>query len=272
MYQPAIIMVAPNGARKTKKQHPALPITIEETVAEAARAAAEGATILHAHVRGERGEHVLDPGRYRELIAEMRAKVPRILVQITTEGVGRYGPREQAECVKAVRPKMISLAMREMAGEEQDLDYAREFYDWCRENDVHVQHIVYDEADLVRLFWLQDSGVIGNGRLCILYVLGRFLENRQATPEAIQVFNDVAAGRNPDWFVCAFGSQEHECALAAIQSGGHARVGFENNLLLQDGRVAGGSAELVAELKAAARDSGRPIAGNAQTREILGIR
>ena len=45
------IMVAPNGARLTKADHPTLPVTIEETVAAALAARAAGADGLHAHVR-----------------------------------------------------------------------------------------------------------------------------------------------------------------------------------------------------------------------------
>ena len=71
-----IIMVAPNGARKTQADHPALPVSIDETVDEAIRCQAAGATVLHAHVRGKQNEHVLDVGLYRELIAEMKQKAP----------------------------------------------------------------------------------------------------------------------------------------------------------------------------------------------------
>ena len=49
-------MIAPNGARKTRRDHPALPLSIEETVDEAVRCFAAGATVLHAHVRGEQDE------------------------------------------------------------------------------------------------------------------------------------------------------------------------------------------------------------------------
>ena len=46
-------MVAPNGARKTRRDHPALPVSIKETVEEAVQCYAAGATVLHGHVRGK---------------------------------------------------------------------------------------------------------------------------------------------------------------------------------------------------------------------------
>jgi uncharacterized protein (DUF849 family) len=83
-----VIMVAPNGARKTRSDHSSLPVSIEDTVSEAALCRAVGASALHAHVRGANDEHVLDAGLYRELIAAMAQRVPGMLVQITSEAVG----------------------------------------------------------------------------------------------------------------------------------------------------------------------------------------
>ena len=268
----AIVIAAPNGARKTKRDHPALAVNIPETVAEANRCFEAGATVLHAHVRDNNEEHVLDPGLYRELLSEMRAQVPEMLVQMTTEAVGRYAPAQQAECVYAVEPEMISMAVREMASEDGDLVLARQFYQWTHDNQVHIQHIVFDTNDLERLFSLQSQGVIPAGRLCVLYVLGRYSEGRESTPADIEPFLGTAQGHDIDWFVCAFGRQEHACALQALKLGGHARVGFENNLLMADGSIAGHSSDLVAQLVAAAADHGIPVADAAQARSILGIK
>ncbi len=119
MTYPVIIMAAPNGARKTHRDHPALPVSIEETVCEAAACYEAGATILHAHVRGQQQEHVLDAGLYRELTGELNQRVPELLVQITTEAVGIYPPRQQVDCVKKVMPQMASVSLREMTSNFQ---------------------------------------------------------------------------------------------------------------------------------------------------------
>ena len=64
MTRPTIIMVAPNGARKVKTDHPAVPVTIDETIAAAKECHVAGASILHAHVRDDAGKHLLDVARY----------------------------------------------------------------------------------------------------------------------------------------------------------------------------------------------------------------
>ena len=108
------IMVAPNGARRTKADHPALPVTIAETVETACACFAAGAGGIHAHLRDADQNHVLDAGLYSELIAEIGRAVPDMAVQITTEAVGRYTPEEQRAVVQAVMPNTVSVALREM--------------------------------------------------------------------------------------------------------------------------------------------------------------
>ena len=41
-----------------------------------------------------------------------------------------------------------------------------------------------------------------------------------------------------DWAVCAFGKEEISCLEMAIKTGGKIRVGFENSMLMPDGRIA----------------------------------
>ncbi len=264
-------MVAPNGARKTHQDHPNLPVSIAETVQEAVRCQAAGATVLHAHVRGRHGEHVLDPVRYRQLIRAMENHVPGMLLQMTTEAVGLYSSVQQTECVYAVQPRLISMAVREIAPVGANTALASKFYRWTCQHHVHVQHIVYDDKDLARLIELQNHGVIPGGRLCVLFVLGRYLQSRESRPADIKPFLAVKGDVPMDWFVCAFGSREHDCALEAIEAGGHARIGFENNLLRPDGSRADYTADLVTALKAAMEMRGILVADFWETQQILGL-
>lgn len=268
MSAPAILMAAPNGARRGKADHPALPVTIPETVAEAVRCRAAGAAAIHAHVRDRTGAHVLDAGLYAELIAEIAAAAPDMLVQVTTEGVGRYGPEDQARVVRALRPAMVSVALGEMVPDAAALAHAARFYAWAAEAGVHVQHILYAPAEAARLDALLADGTIPAGLTCRLFVLGRY-GDRPAAPGDLGAFLPPPAA---PWFLCAFGRAEGACIAAALAAGGHARVGFENNLHRADGSLAPDSAALIAEAAGAARAAGRPVASPAAARAILGIR
>ena len=57
----------------------------------------------------------------------------------------------------------------------------------------------------------------------------------------------------------------------AIQLGGHARVGLEDNIYLEKGVLAEGSAPLVARAASFARSVGREVVDPARARQILGI-
>ena len=271
MTMPTIIMVAPNGARKTQKDHPALPVSIAETVDEAVRCHAAGATVLHAHIRGKQDEHLLDSGLYRELIAELKHRAPDMLVQITTEAIGIYTPEQQVACVQTVVPEMASVSLKEITSNFNDLDFAKRFYNWTDEAGVHIQHILFSAEELSQFLTLKQNNIIPNLHRCVLFVLGRYSVDFQSSHADLDPFlaADLAS---LDWFVCAFGAREQACVSAGISQGGHARIGFENNLLLPNGELADSSAELVTNLGQSIQSSQHTIASSEQTRQVLGIR
>lgn len=254
-----LIMVALNGARRTKADHPALPVTIKETVADAAACFAAGAGGIHAHVRDETGTHVLDAERYRQLMSQLQAAVPQMQVQITTEAVGRYSPDEQRQLVRDIHPASVSIAVREMVpgapGETE-----REFYHWALAEGCRIQHILYSAADLDRFFDLLAEGILPGRSHQLLFVLGRYAENQESAPEDLAPFLTVLGARRGtldlDWAVCAFGHRETACLAEAVEKGGKARIGFENSLWNQDGSVAKDNADRVQDLVAALRRKG----------------
>ena len=266
MTAPAIIMVAPNGARRDKRDHPALPLHIAETAAEAARCQAAGFSVLHAHVRDEKDEHTLDSGLYRELIAEVGRCAPGMWVQITTEALGRYSVSEQVACVQALQPPMASVALREMRREGDKA--ASAFYHWAAEAGVHIQHILYSVQDVQQFNAAVACGVIPAGNLCVLFVLGAYSARREAVPGEIEPM--LAALHTPaHWFVCAFGARENACIELALSRGGHARVGFENNLFKRDAALAENNAALVREAVAAAKAQQRIAASASDVQALL---
>ena len=58
---PLVVAAAPNGARRTEADHPALPLGPDELAREAAACREAGATVPHLHVRDAAGRHSLDP-------------------------------------------------------------------------------------------------------------------------------------------------------------------------------------------------------------------
>ncbi|MGK6311474.1 3-keto-5-aminohexanoate cleavage protein [Neorhizobium sp. DT-125] len=241
------IMVAPTGARRTKADHPALPISPWEILDCAIACHAAGAGAIHAHVRDDEGGHSLDIDRYRHLMALLRTHVPDMIVQISTEAVGLYGPDDQMELVRLLKPDFVSVALREILGDDGDEQKAAAFYRWCEAEGISVQHILYDAADVGNLAGLQRRGLISQSRLSVIYVLGRYSPGQESHPDDLKPFLEASRAfvALPDWMVCAFGRGETDCLAAALAGGGKARVGFENSFWHRDGRLAASNAERV---------------------------
>ncbi len=249
------LMVAPNGARLTRRDHPAVPLTVAE-LAQTARACAEvGASSMHLHVRDEAGQHTLDPDLYAEAIAAVTKASP-IAVQISTEAVGRFDVATQIDCIARVGAPDVSIALREMAREPARM---AEAYETAARVGSDVQHILYSADDVRALFEAYDAGTIPDGLNRALFVLGRYSENLTATPEALDPFLAALGDHELSWSVCAFGRHEQTCLLAALRQGGNVRIGFENNTLAPDGTPFRDNAEAVASLvEAAAREGFQP--------------
>lgn len=267
---PAILCVAPNGAKRTKSDHPALPMTPAE-LAETARACLRaGAAMMHMHVRDAAGVHTLDAGLYAEATRAVREQVGEdMLIQITTEAVGRFGPDEQMAVVRAVRPEAVSLAPGELFPDEAGEARAAAFLDELAQERTLVQYVLYSPEDVRRLRRLKDEGVAPARGGSALFVLGRHTPGQRSRPNDLLPFLAAWEGERWNWMVCAFGPLEGGCALTAMALEGHARIGFENNLDLADGAMAPDNAALVAQAARGAALLGRPVASADQARRIL---
>ena len=248
------IMVAPNGARRTKADHPNLPMTAEEIAASAAACFAAGAGAIHLHVRDAEGRHVLDAGLYREVIRLINMAVPDMMVQVTTEAVGLYTPAQQMALVRDLKPHAISAAVREFVADASAEAAAADFHGWCADHNIAVQHILYDAADVLRLADLIRRCIVPDAGLSVLYVLGRYSTGQESSASDLDPFLEAASSLpvRPDWMVCAFGRGETAALAAAIAAGGKVRVGFENSLWDADGSTAASNEERVAAITAIA--------------------
>ncbi len=298
MGAPCLIAVAPNGARRTRADHSAVPITPEELAETAAQCAKAGASMIHLHVRDASGAHSLDPARYREAIAAVDERVgDQMVIQITTEACGVYAPAEQIAAVEALKPQACSVALRELCPSDSPADrqtYAAFLAD-CRAEGVAVQHILYGAADVDRFLDLVRGGLPVSAAPQVLLVVGRYSApdvswrselvdmvraltvgattqgetTRGATTLGGASEDALSAADRVHWAVCGFGVDQLLVTTAAAALGGHVRVGFENGLLLPDGREAPSNAHLVARMAHIANQLARPPMPPAQARAFL---
>ncbi len=245
--RPIAIIVAPNGARKTKQDHLNLPMSIDELVAEARACQVAGATMIHLHARDVQGKHSLEFEDNFPIYHAVKEVVgDEMIVQLTTEAVGQYSPRQQMELVKAVRPEAASFALRELIADHKSEKAARDFFYWVSENNILSQVILYDEHDIERYFQYRTNGVLPNDNQHALVVLGRYHKDQQSSPWNLRGLSlERFQQQGIRCAVCAFGVREQDCLTSAMLLGLDVRVGFENNHLDASGEQAESNATQV---------------------------
>lgn len=270
--QPLIVTVAPNGAYKQSRDHAALPITADALAATARACLDAGAAMLHLHIRDAQGRHSLDAQAYREALRIVRRAVGQAMViQVTSEAAGVYRAAEQIAMVQDLAPEALSVGLREIDQPEIGEAGLQRFFAALARQRCMTQIIVYDLADLRRWQDLRARGVAPDAPWWLLFVLGRYSAGQQSRPGDLLPFVGAHQGSEP-WAVCAFGATENSCIAAAAALGGHARVGFENNLLCKDGSPAPDNAALVRQAVQVAQALGRPLASADDIRQRLGAR
>lgn len=266
-----MIAVAPNGARKTKQDHPKLPLTPRELAATAADCLAAGACMIHLHVRDSAQRHSLDPHYYLEATRTIRGKVGSdMIIQITTEAVGLYAAQEQMQTVREVRPEAVTLAIKEICPPSCDEREVAVFLAWLVQEHISPQYILYSIAEIQQFNDLKTRGIIPAKHNTILLVLGKYTENQKSNANDLQPLLANVNGKCC-WWVCAFGATESECLDHAMEAGGHCRVGFENNMLLRNGSIAPSNETLVAQVVLNAGKRKRKVASAETAREYMAL-
>ena len=270
MSAPVAITVAPNGARRGKGDHAAIPLTLAEIVAEARACRAAGASILHLHVREADGRHSLDAGRYRETMAAVREACD-IVLQPTTERVGIFAPADMMRVQRALAPEMITFNLQELLepdGPEQ-VAAVRDFLAETAAAGTVPQYIVYSPEQLAVLRRWWEDGWLPQAEPYVLVVLGRYAGSVSRPADILSYLPFLPERWR--WGVCAFGREELACVVQAALAGGHCRVGFENNLTAADGTPLAGNAEQVGRLAGILGQLGFAVADPAAVRQTFGI-
>lgn len=247
--KPVAIGVAPNGGKRTKADHPALPISPAEKARAAAECLEAGACMIHAHVRDANDRHLLDAEAYRGMIAAIRGAVgDKVVLQITSEALGIYKPEEQMRVVREVKPESVSIALREFVSDEASEGPFADFLTWMRREHVMPQVVLYTDEECRKLDDMKRRGLVPFDNIPVIYVLGRYRPGQTSLPVDLLPFLAPDVPKYERWMVCAFGVHEEACVTTAAMLGGHVRVGFENNIWMPDGSLAPSNAALVTRM------------------------
>lgn len=221
-----------NGDR-TKTDHPAIPITIEELHADIAACIAAGADGFHIHVRDENGHETLMADRVNEVIDVLREDHGISLGLTTGAWILPDVDQRLAEIRQWFAPDYatVNLSEPEWRDVMHALIDAGVGIDAGMNSVDHVRALApFDRRDAIVRISLEMSGNV---------------ERALAEVETMHAALDEEGFTQP-----RSQSAEGECCWGvlddALRRGIATRIGFEDTLVLPDGSTARSNADLVA--------------------------
>jgi len=290
MQRKVMISCAVTGSADTPGRKPAVPVTPAQIAQSALDAAKAGAAIVHIHVRDPKTTRPsMDGALYREVVERIRDSGSDVLINLTTGPGARFVPGEDdplkpgagttmktpAERVRHVvelKPDICSLDMGSMnMGPHVFINTPKHLEAMAtaiRDAGVLPELEVFETGHLLLAKRLLESGHIkppGMFQICLGIAWAQ-----PATPEAMSYMKSLLPAQSP-WF--AFGISLHQFPMVAqaVLLGGHPRVGLEDNIYLEKGKLAPSNAALVEKAAKIVEILGDNVATPPEARQILGL-
>ena len=302
MPKPVIISCAITGSIHTPSMSPHLPITPAQIAEEAIAAAQAGAAILHLHARDpQNGRPTADPAVYQQFLPQIKAGCDAI-VNITTGGAPGMSMDQRLAAPTMASPEMTSLNMGSFSMalfpaasriKEFKFDWEKPFLEASRDgifkntyadigeilerlgkgHGCRFELECYDVSHLCNLAWFVEQK---------LYEPPLFIQFCMGIPGGIAAELDHLLhlirtaqklfGDNFEWSVLGAGRHQMPMATQNILLGGNARVGLEDSLYLDRGRLAVSNAEQVSRITSILQLLGYDAATPAQARQRLALK
>ncbi|MBV9048460.1 MAG: 3-keto-5-aminohexanoate cleavage protein [Solirubrobacterales bacterium] len=297
----AIISCAVTGAIHVPSQSEHLPVTPDEIAEQAIAAAHAGAAIVHLHARDpQTGAPTPDPDVFAQFLPKIRSECDAV-INITTGGGHGMSLAERTAAATRFAPELCSLNMGSMnfgifpmaesiasfkhEWEPRYLEMTRDYI--FRNTFGDIESVVTTlGAEGTRFeFECYDVGQ--------LYTLAHFLNRGIVTPPLfVQLIFGILGGIGPDvenlihmkatadrlfgdafqWSV--LGAGRHQTNLVTIGAilGGNVRVGLEDSLYLERGRLARSNAEQVAKIVRILNELSLEVATPDEARRTLALK
>ncbi|MEO0387335.1 MAG: 3-keto-5-aminohexanoate cleavage protein, partial [Pseudomonadota bacterium] len=135
------------------------------------------------------------------------------------------------------------------------------------------EHECYDVGHLYNLAFCLKAGLF-KAPIFLQFVMG-ILGGIAAEIDNLVFMKRTADrlfGADYHWSVIGAGAQQMKLAAVSAQLGGHVRVGLEDSLYIERGKLAASNAEQVAKVKSVLEAQGNAIATPAEARGLLGLK
>jgi uncharacterized protein (DUF849 family) len=285
-----ILTCAVTGNLTRPEMNPNLPITPAQIAADCLAAARAGAAIVHIHVRHPDGRPSMELAHYREVMELIRAKNTALILNLTTGPGGRFqpgdvdpakaGPRtnflppqRRVEHIVALKPDISTLDLNTMTfGQEVVINtppnvkkMAAAIYD----SGVKPEIELFDTGDIELCRDLMAEGALKMPAMASLVHGTKY--GMPSTPETMM----LAKSRLPDgmqWTAFGVGRMAYPMLTQSWLLGGHVRIGMEDTVYLDKGRLAQGNGEMVEKARWLVEKLGGALATSEEARDILNLK
>lgn len=269
-----IVTAGLTGSRITRQQTPHIPITPHEIAQSGIEAWRAGASVPHVHVQDARtGLGAQDVAVFKQVVDRLRRETDAILC-LTTSGIpGRNLPTEERLAPLALQPELASFDAGSIDTEAGVFLNPPEFLDAlaaaAREQGVKLELECFDTGMVATALRYHERGLL-QAPLHFQFVLGATYGMPATVKTLLHVTESIP--NDSTWSVIGVGKRQLPMAVLAIEMGGHARVGLEDNIYYRKGELATSNAQLVERVVRVAGELGRDAATPAKARRLLGLR
>ena len=302
MNEKVIITAAITGAIHTPTMSPYLPVTPKQIADDAVRAAEAGAAVVHIHGRREvDGMAVGDVNIMKEIITSIKSRC-NAAICITTGGALGMTIEQRVAPVTLYKPELGSLNAgsinfalfpvvakhkewkydweKQYLGMTEDFIFPNTFKsmkEYCRifaENGTKPEFEIYDAGMVNNVAFMIQAGWVKKP-VYIQFVLG-VLGGLTPSAENLLFLVDYAKKQIGDgdfvFSVCVAGRAQFPICTQSLLIGGNCRVGLEDNLYLEKGKMAKSNAEQVTKMVRISKEFGVEPATPDEARKILGLK
>lgn len=295
-FPPLIITCAITGGNAGKEINMNLSESSKEQAEQTYDAYKAGASTVHVHRRDPSNPAAMtdNPEHYKEINAMIREKCPDLIINNTAQ-CGRLrdnndktGPRLLTSIY--ARPEVASIDITNYSarmklpkrnpplfGRDKDvineLNYSITWDDTVhaitlmKEYGVKPEFELFDTGDIWYLHQLIAAGLTAGPNLVqMIFTQGANF------PTTDYLMNTVRCmPKNTLLGIIGVGTVQFPVLIMAIIQGLHVRVGMEDNIYIEKGKLAENNAQLVEKIVRIAKELGRPIATPSQARQMLGL-
>ena len=296
-----IITCAITGAIHTPSMSKYLPITPNDIADAAILAAHAGASILHLHARDpENGKPTQNPEIFKKILP-LIIKETDAVINITTGGSPHMTVQERMIPASIFKPELASLNMGSMNfGLYPMLDRFSEFnHTWEKDNLEKSRDLVFKNTfqDIETILQIgEDNGTRFEFEcydISHLYNLKHFVDRNLVKPPFFiqSVFGllggigahpedlmhmkrtaDRLFGDDYQWSILGAGKNQMTLASIGAAQGANVRVGLEDSLWLEPGKLARSSKDQVSKVRSILEELSLDVAAPNEVRDMLDLK